>query len=232
MFSRAHHMRITSVLEALDAELLTDSRCYFGGGTAIALRYGEYRESRDIDLLVSNGSGYAALREQVRGPGGFDALTTRPIPTLRPVTADQYGIRTMLDVDGEPIKFEIIREARIELQEPDSGDSICGILTLTPLDMASSKLLANSDRWADQSTCSRDIIDLAMMEPGQDLLDQAIAKAETAYRSAVVNDLNRAIDYLRDNPHRLDTCMRELQMHDIPKALLWDRIKRLRPQSP
>lgn len=98
--------------------------------------------------------------------------------------------------------------------------------------MASSKLLANSDRWADQSACSRDVIDLAMMEPGQDLLDRAIAKAESAYRSTVVNDLVRAIDYLRDNPHRLDTCMRELQMHDTPKALLWDRIKRLRPQSP
>lgn len=229
MFSRAHHIRIAHALEALDAELLANSRCYFGGGTAIALRYGEYRESRDIDLLVSDGSGYATLREQVRRPDGFKALTN--LPTLRPVATDQYGIRTVLDIDGEPIKFEIIREARIDLQEPDPGDSICGILTLTPLDMASTKLLANSDRWADQSTCSRDIIDLAMMEPGQELLNQAIAKAEYAYRSAVVNDLVRAIDYLRDNPHRLDTCMRELQMHDIPKAFLWDRIKRLRPQS-
>ncbi|MFY2860421.1 nucleotidyl transferase AbiEii/AbiGii toxin family protein [Mycobacterium sp. THU-M104] len=132
-------------MEALDAELLADSSCYFGGGTAISLRYGEYRESRDIDLLISDGSGYAELRERLRGPEGFNALTKLPIPTLRPVIADQYGIRTVLDVDGEPIKFEIIREARIELQEPDSGDSICGILTLTALDMASSKLLANSD---------------------------------------------------------------------------------------
>lgn len=78
MFSRAHHMRIASVLEALDAELLANSRCYFGGGTAIALRYGEYRESRDIDLLVSDGSGYGTLREQVRGPEGFTALTKAP----------------------------------------------------------------------------------------------------------------------------------------------------------
>ena len=59
-------MRIACALEALDAELLANSRCYFGGGTAIALRYGEYRESRDIDLFVSDGSGYAAVREQVR----------------------------------------------------------------------------------------------------------------------------------------------------------------------
>jgi len=231
LFSRAHHVRIARVLEALDAEFLANSRCYFGGGTAIALRHGEYRESRDIDLLVSDGGGYAALRERVRGPEGFKALTKLPISTLRPVTADHYGIRAVLDVDGEPIKFEIIREARIELEEPGPGDSVGGVVTLTALDMACSKLLANSDRWDDASTFSRDIIDLAMMEPGRDLVDRAIVKAEFAYRSAVVNDLVNAIDYLRDNPHRLDDCMRELQIYDTPKALLWDRIKRLRPQS-
>lgn len=104
-------------------------------------------------------------------------------------------------------------------------------MTLTALDVACSELLANSDRWDDASTFSRDIIDLAMMEPGRDLVDRAIVKAEFAYRSAVVNDLVNAIDYLRDNPHRLDDCMRELQIYDTPKALLWDRIKRLRPQS-
>ena len=43
-----------------------------------------------------------------------------------------------------------------------------------------------------------------MMEPSRDLKSRAIAKAETAYRSSVVRDLNKAIDYLQDNPHRLD----------------------------
>lgn len=196
----------------------------------MTLRYAEYRESQDIDLLVSDGPGYAAIRERLRGPEGFNALAKRPIATLRPVTTDQYGIRTVLDVDGEPIKFEIIREARIELEEPGSGDSICGVATLTALDMASTKLLANSDRWADPSVFNRDIIDLAMMVPEQSLLRRAIAKAESAYRSAVVGDLESAIGHLRDNPHRLEDCLRALWMHDTPKALLWDRIKRLRPQ--
>jgi hypothetical protein len=100
---------------------------------------------------------------------------------------------------------------------------------LTDLDMAATKLLANSDRWADRAVFSRDVIDLAMMEPNPDLLGRAIAKAESAYRSAIVGDLRSAVEHLRDNPHRLDDCMRELQMHDTPKALLWARIKRLRP---
>jgi hypothetical protein len=229
LFDRAHHVRIASLLDALDSELLAASSCYFGGGTAIAMRYGEYRESVDIDFLVSDRSGYSDLRQKVRQPEGFNALTRRAVAVLRPVVADQYGIRALLDVDGGPIKFEIVFEARIGLQTPSPADSICGVATLTALDMAASKLLANSDRWADRAVFSRDVIDLAMMEAGPDLRGRAIAKAESAYRSAIVNDLSKAIDYLRDNPHRLDDCMRELRMYDTPKAVLWDRIKRLRP---
>ena len=58
MFERAHHRRIATVLEALDADTLAASACLFGGGTAMALRYGEYRESVDIDFLVSQIDGY------------------------------------------------------------------------------------------------------------------------------------------------------------------------------
>ena len=68
------------------------------------------------------------------------------------------------------IKFEIVLEARIELELPGPEDRIEDVATLTPLDMAASKLLANSDRWADDSVFSRDIIDLAMMKPGASLL--------------------------------------------------------------
>lgn len=53
MFKRPHHQRIAKVLEALDAAVLAGYGVFFGGGTAIALRYGEYRESVDIDFLVS-----------------------------------------------------------------------------------------------------------------------------------------------------------------------------------
>ena len=54
MFERSHHRRIATVLEALDAQKLADCECLFGGGTAIALAYEEFRESVDIDFLVSS----------------------------------------------------------------------------------------------------------------------------------------------------------------------------------
>jgi hypothetical protein len=38
------------VLSALDGDLLREVNCLFGGGTAMALRFGEYRESVDMDF--------------------------------------------------------------------------------------------------------------------------------------------------------------------------------------
>jgi hypothetical protein len=225
MFDRPYHARVAIILQLLNAELLHETRCYFGGGTAIALRYNEFRESRDIDLLVSDRRGYSMIRELVHRDG-ITALTHVPVETVRRVTTDQYGIRTFVAVQGMPIKFEIVAEGRIDLQQPDAADAICGVPTLTSLDMAATKLLANSDRWADPGVFSRDLIDLAMLEPDQTLLTEAIAKAETAYRSAVVQDLSRAAEHLLDTPNRLATCLRKLRVN-VPEPVVRERIIRL-----
>ena len=37
LFKRDHHKRIAAVLQSLNSELLTESQCWFGGGTAIVL---------------------------------------------------------------------------------------------------------------------------------------------------------------------------------------------------
>jgi Nucleotidyl transferase AbiEii toxin, Type IV TA system len=230
LFEREHHRRVARVLQALDARLLHAHRCLFGGGTALALRYGEYRESLDIDFLVSHREGYRALRELLSGAAGFRAIC-RPgaerITPTREIRADQYGLRTMLRVDDAEIKFEIVLEARITLDAPGDGDLLCGVATLTPLDMATSQLLANADRWRDDSVLSRDLIDLAMMLPGKTLLREAVVKAEGAYGAAIRNGLHAAVQGLRERPQRLDHCMRALRIDAVPKALLWKRIKAL-----
>ena len=89
---------------------------------------------------------------------------------------------------------------------------MCGVATLTPLDMAASKLLANSDRWRDDAVMSRDLIDLAMMQPDRALFDGPLAKATAAYGKSVAVDLDKAIETLRARPQRLDRCMEALQM--------------------
>lgn len=229
MFEREHHRRVASVLQALDADLLEANACLLAGGTAIAMRYGEYRESLDIDFLVSDREGYRTLRQRLAGPDGMRAIARPgPVPSqVREVRADQYGVRTMLLVDGVEIKFEIVLEARIRLDAPGADDRVCAVATLTPLDMAASKLLANSDRWRDDAVLSRDLIDLAMMAPSKKLLHAAIGKARPAYGDSIETDLAKAVTDLRNRPHRLDHCMQAMRMTSVPKALLWQRIRAL-----
>ena len=233
MFERPHHRRVAAILQALDADLLAANGCLFGGGTAIALKHGEYRESVDIDFLVSEAKGYRALRERLTGPQGIQAIARAGglLEASREIRADQYGIRTLLRTEGIDIKLEIVSEARIALQAPAAADRICGVATLTPLDVIATKLLANSDRWADAAVMSRDLIDLAMMEPAREPFRLGAAKAAGAYGKSIAADLGKAIEALRLRPHRLDRCMEALQMSTVPKALLWKKIKALKAMS-
>jgi len=231
LFERPHHRRIATVLQALDADVLLASGCLFGGGTAMALRFGEYRESVDIDFLVSRVDGYRQLRQHLMGPEGLRAIT-RPGHVLTPsreIRADQYGMRTLLQAEGADIKLEIVLEGRIELEAPGPDDHLCGVATLTPLDMVTSKLLANADRWRDDAVLCRDLIDLAMLAPPKKLLRRAIDKARAAYGDDVLADLAKAIENLRERPHWLDICMKAMAMTTVSKAALWSRIRALVP---
>jgi hypothetical protein len=149
-----------------------------------------------------------------------------PVKQLREVRADQYGIRTLLTVDEQPIKFEIILEARIKLMPCKIEDDVCGVPSLSMLDMATCKLLANSDRWNDDSVFSRDVIDLAMMKPSHQLLKEAIEKAQGAYGDAIQNDLKKAISRLKTRESWLDRCMTAMNM-TAPKALIWQNLKNI-----
>ena len=133
----------------------------------------------------------------------------------------------MLLVEDTRIKFEIIREARIEFDVPRRKDAVLGIATLTPVDLAASKLLANSDRWRDDSAFSRDVIDLAMMAPPMPTFRLALGKAEAAYGAAVVEDLQHALNGLNERPGRLQRCMNALAM-TLPPALVQQRLRTLR----
>lgn len=227
VFTRIHHQAVAQVLRALDGDLLREFGCLFGGGTAIAMRYGEYRESVDIDFLVSSRTGYRDLRQLAgNGLGALFRDGNLPFASLRDVRIDQYGIRTMLEVVGREIKFEIILEGRVELVAPGPNDMVCGIATLSPLDMATSKLLANADRWYDDGAFNRDLIDLAMMQPNKKLLDAAVSKAQKAYGKAILDDLIKAIDRVENRREWLERCMEAMAM-TMPKAVLWKHIRRL-----
>ena len=229
MFKREHHQKIFEVLQRLDAQVLKNHACYFGGGTAIALMNGEYRESVDIDFLVSDLTGYRALRELLTGPEGISAITKsgRELVLAREIRTDQYGIRVMLRVGDINIKFEIISEGRIAFDAPKAKDYVGEIITLSRIDLVASKLLANADRWNDDSVFSRDVIDLAMMKVNKNEFYQAAEKAITAYGNSVLASLDKAIDRLFTKEGLLDKCIAVMKI-SVPRAVLWQNLENLK----
>ena len=152
MFKRPHHQRIAQLLARMDAALLREARCYFAGGTAIALQLEEFRESVDIDFLCADQTGYRMLRAAVFDHG-LAALFPAGIEIIRDMRADRDGIRAVLAVESMPVKFEIVREARISLEPAD----VPGIPVpcLSRIDLFAEKLLANADRYGLVSSLKR-----------------------------------------------------------------------------
>ncbi len=231
-FKRVHHQHIAQVLQNLDAALLDKLGCYFGGGTALALLHGEYRQSNDMDFLISGIDGYREMRALLTGVGGFKSLA-KPggvIAQVAEVRADQYGVRGRIEVEGISMKLEIVFEGRIKLGTPADTDRICGVAHLSQLDLAAEKLLANSDRWLDAATFSRDIIDLAMMDADRHLLQRALAKAELAYGVSIKRDLAKATERVLRTPAWLDRCVAAMDISE-PKASLVQRLVKLGRQA-
>lgn len=211
MYQRTHHRRIWTVLQSLNADLLRDKECYFGGGTAIALTHGEFRESRDIDFLISNAPSYQDLRAMVKrlGPGSlFSGAKSVHLPDC--FSNDEYGIRGWVMVDAHPIKFEIVHEGRISLTRPHPTERIGRIQTLTRADMVAEKLMANSDRFPDTSTFQRDLFDLAFMNLRNLNQHPGWAIANAAYGDAIDRDLGLSVSKIIDNPEWLNRCLRAL----------------------
>ena len=229
MFERRHHQLIGRVLETLDGQLLRDHHCLFAGGTAIALREGEFRESVDIDFVISDLHAYRELRDHLHA-GGLPALFVQQGGSLKldqPLRMDQYGLRSRIGIDGQPIKLEIIHEARLTLAAPGPDDQVCGIASATRQDLATMKLLANADRWADDSVFSRDILDLAHLTLPDPARQQALLAAEAAYGLSVRRDLGKALGALRERKDWLDRCLHALSI-TTPKAVVWQRLRALR----
>jgi len=220
-YRRDRHRNVARVLDTLDRKVLEGNQCFFGGGTRIALELNEYRESGDIDFVCSDLSGYRALRSSIdtRSLGDLMPKAKRGLSLLRDVRADQYGIRTVFGVDGNPLKFEIILEARIQV----ASMKVRGI-PVPALDRVSSfaeKWLANADRWSDTAVLSRDAIDLAFMLTAWNIED-AIAGAEMAagaYGNAVARAARAASTKLLEHPAYRKQCIENLAITDAKRLI-------------
>lgn len=216
--SRPRHRNVLRVLDTLNAQFLDRAQCYFGGGTRIVLALGEYRESADVDFLCADGEGYRMLRSSV-GDASLGRIAKSGLKLAREVIADRYGIRTVIEADGEKLKFEIILEGRISL----SGGTADG-LPVPALDARSccaEKFLANADRWNDESVLGRDAIDLAFMAArwGREPLRAGLEVATEAYGKVVARSAKRAATKLLEQPAWRRRCVAALSVSDTRTLL-------------
>lgn len=212
-YSRPRHNAVDKVLARLNADFLNHATCFFGGGTRIVMELNEYRESADIDFLCSNRDGYRELRSTIRH-NSLGELASVPLELLREVRADQYGVRTVVQIDNEPIKFEIINEARIDL----SGARI-DRLHVPCLDRTccfAEKVLANDDRWLDESVASRDVIDIAYMIEawGMQAFIEGTHRARGAYGKGVDASLRASAKKLLQKKTYFKKCVTSVGISD------------------
>jgi hypothetical protein len=225
MYKRAHHRRIFSVLSQMDPGFLRAAACCFGGGTCLALVLDEYRESVDIDFLCAATEGYRAIRSTV-SEGSLGELFRVAPRLLREVRADRYGIRTVLEVEGVPVRFEVVREGRIALHCETVEPLPVPILART--DLFAETLLANCDRWADRSTFARDVLDLLVMSAHLGPIPaEAIGIAAQAYGPAVRIAFERAVQALAGDSAYLGRCFDALSVSSEARTLVRERLERV-----
>lgn len=229
MFRRPRHVAIAVCLQSLNHSLLEKCGAAFAGGTAAALTNGEFRESVDIDFLVSDSAGYSALRSGVRGNGFAHLLNPHQnqVTTWSEFRADQYGIRGYVAVGSEQIKFEVVFESRLAIKPVLINEVLGSLPTLSRVQLGATKMLANSDRHADTSTFSRDILDLAFMDLKAKEFHAALAEASTAYGDQARADIAAALETLIRTPGRLDRCLTALSF-EAPKAVALQKLNHLK----
>ncbi len=221
-FQLKHHNQIIRIINSLNHQVFQENQAYFGGGTLIALLYDEYRQSNDIDFICSVGaSGYKNLRSLIFDQGYKSLFSDLNHISIGRSTTDQYGIRMLVNIDDIFIKTEIIAETRFELESPQYFQWT-NIPCLSHNDSITSKLLANSDRYLDDSVLSRDLIDLAILRYNTNFGSSAINKAEKAYE--VIRPLKMAIRRFQDQPEYRDKCFEQLKISDNYRAIIIDGI--------
>ncbi|MCC6196443.1 MAG: nucleotidyl transferase AbiEii/AbiGii toxin family protein [Burkholderiales bacterium] len=217
-YRRPFHAVVQAALLRMDAGTMAAHSCYFGGGTRSVLDLDEYRESRDVDFLCAGRDGYHALRTIV-AERGLQGLFTKPVGLVREARIDRDGIRAVLDIDGSPLKFEIMLEGRLESLEADAVPCN-GVAQLSRASAFAEKFLANADRGLDQATLARDVVDLAHMAAGWGLppATAGLRLAAAAYGKDVQVKLDRALGKLQADPSWRQRCERGLSV-DRPKVL-------------
>lgn len=162
-FKHQRHNIILSIIQGMDLAFLNQAGAYFAGGTAISMAFGEHRLSFDIDFLASE-QGMRLIRERVMDED-INSLFIDPDIELLKSAKDRYSIRMIARYrSGEPIKIELVHEARVALgSEIGLIAQAPNLMTIDKSTMVAQKCLAIADRGLDVGFHHRDYWDLCVL---------------------------------------------------------------------
>jgi len=180
---------------------------------------GEYRSSADIDFLCSDNEGWRLLRETVSSSRLGQLFVEHPV-LLREIRCDHYGIRTLVEVDQAPIKFEIISVADVQLRHARIDSLTVPVLARS--DAIAQKFMALASRGADRAFLSRDLIDLSFALaswPPEDSR-KGLAIAEKAFRSWVNHGIASSLQLFTEDASYRRKCFEVMDVDITDKRLL------------
>lgn len=163
MAKRSHHQKMVRLLSLLDANKLRDTNCLFAGGTAIALLYGEKRESTDLDFLCEDAPSSLRLRNFLRED--FSAIFINAVEIIR-TKSNNYATSALVKFEDIVTKIEFVYpNLCFNAQEGRGILDASKVPVLSGTNLLHQKFLANTNRGLSLDVNFRDIIDIATMYP-------------------------------------------------------------------
>jgi len=184
-FKIGRHNQIWVLFEtALNRPFLEAHQMLFAGGTLASMRYGEYRESLDLDFLCSDKRAFNDFRANFREAGDLKyARDSR-------ITKDR--VQSWIDIgEDTPLKADFFYEERMT----PTPDRFNGVLCLDPASMMGCKLMACSDRGVETGSEGKDATDIIAIDlyAPPKTFEEGWKKAKDAYGSWLTGQLGKML---------------------------------------
>lgn len=180
-----HNIIWAVISDMLDKKMLRDHGILFAGGTLCSMRYGEYRESVDLDFLCADKNSFNSFRANFSDVGKF-------IYARNPkITKDRVQL-WITTTDDRPLKVDFFYEERLQ---PTASD-FHGVEALDHASLMGCKLMAYCDRGMDLSERGKDFIDLIAidLQAPAETFENAWELAWNAYGTWLTNQLPKIIE--------------------------------------
>lgn len=172
VWTKKHHNNIWDIMKSIDIETINKSGLVFAGGTLCALRYGEYRESVDIDFFtnIENQKNFSLFQQNIiNGNNGNILLQNQNSKYgINIIRYERNFLQLLIKNNHKNNPNEDAKDVKVEFvcsEVPLVGKTLFkGVLSLSPIASIACKLIAYKIRGKELSSQKKDLIDLLILK--------------------------------------------------------------------